>query len=160
MRAGQGAARRRRPSAAVAGFTLIEMLIVLVILAAATGVVGLAVPEWRARSALREAGAGLERLLAQARDTALRRQVPVLVRFDPEDRRIGIPVLGRWQAVPAGLDLTLTGAAIEPDGDTPALLFLGDGSSSGGFLTLSRGERRLTLRVAWLTGAVRQETSP
>ncbi|KGM34084.1 hypothetical protein P409_12185 [Inquilinus limosus MP06] len=152
--------RRRRPSAAAAGFTLIETLIVLVILAAAMGVIGLAVPEWRARSALREAGAGLERLLAQARDTALRRQVPVLVRFDPEDRRIGIPVLGRWQAVPAGLDLTLTGAAIEPGGDTPALLFLGDGSSSGGLLTLSRGDRRLALRIAWLTGAVWQEVAP
>lgn len=142
------------------GFTLIEMLIVLVILGLATAVVGLAVPEWRARSALREAGAEVERLLAQARGTALRQQSPVLVRFDPEDRRIGIPALDRWQTVPAGVDLTLTGAAIAPGGDTPALLFLGDGSSSGGVLTLNRGDLRLALRIAWLTGTVRQEDAP
>ncbi len=115
------------------------MLIVLAILGLALAVVGLAVPDWRARSALREAGAGLERLLTQARDTALRQQSPVLVRFDPEDRRIGIPALNRWQAVPDGVELALTGAAIEPGGDAPALLFLGDGSSSGSVLTLSRG---------------------
>ncbi len=115
-----------------AGFTLIEMLIVLVILGVAMGVVGLAVPEWRDRSALREAGAGLERLLAQARDAALRQHSPVLVRFDPEDRRIGIPALERWQTLPDGVELTITGAAITPDDDSPALLFLGDGSSSGG----------------------------
>ncbi|MGF6227683.1 general secretion pathway protein H [Inquilinus ginsengisoli] len=146
--------------ARTAGFTLIEMLIVLVILGLATAVVGLAVPEWRARSALREAGAGVERLLAQARDTALRQQSPMLVRFDPEGRRFGIPALDRWQTVPDGVDLTLTGAAIAPGGNVPALLFLGDGSSSGGVLTLNRGEHRLALRIAWLTGTVRQEATP
>ncbi|MGK9230387.1 prepilin-type N-terminal cleavage/methylation domain-containing protein [Inquilinus limosus] len=149
--------RRFRPPPGSAGFTLIEMLIVLVILGLAMAVVGLAVPDWRARSALREAGAGLERLLTQARDAALRQRTPVLVRFDPEDRRIGIPALDRWQAVPDGFELTLTGAAIEPGGDAPALLFLGDGSSSGGVLTLARGDHRLALRIAWLTGGVRQE---
>ncbi|MDR6290870.1 general secretion pathway protein H [Inquilinus ginsengisoli] len=145
---------------AVRGFTLIEMLIVLVILGLTMAVVGLAVPEWRTRSALRETAAGLERLLTQAHDAALRQQAPLLVHFDPEARRIGIPALGRWQAVPDGFDLTLTGAAIGRDGDVPALLFLGDGSSSGGILTLGRGDRRLSLRIAWLTGTISQESPP
>lgn len=158
--AGDLGVRRLGCPSRLSGFTLIEMLIVLVTLGLAAAVVGLAVPEWRARSALRETGAGVERLLAQARDAALRQQSPVLVRFAPEDRRIGIPALDRWQALPDGVELTLTGAAIAPGGGTPALLFLGDGSSSGGLLTLHRGEYRLALRIAWLTGAVRQEDVP
>jgi general secretion pathway protein H len=143
-----------------AGLTLIEMLIVLLILGLGAAVVGLAVPQWRARSAMREAAAGMERLLVQAHDTALRRQSPVLVRFDPEGRRIGIPALDRWQAVPDGFDLTLTGAAIGREGQAPVLLFLGDGTSSGGILTLGRGDNRVALRISWLTGGIRQDTAP
>ena len=142
------------------GFTLIEMLIVLLILGLGAAVVGLAVPQWRARSAMREAAAGMERLLVLAHDTALRRQSPVLVRFDPEGRRIGIPALDRWQGVPSGFDLTLTGAAIGQEAQAPALLFLGDGTSSGGILTLSRDDNRVALRISWLTGGIRQETAP
>jgi general secretion pathway protein H len=136
------------------GFTLLELLVALVILALGSAIVVAGIPDWQGRTELREAAAGIERLLVQARDEAMRGEGAVAVEYDAEGRRVGIPALNQWREVPGGLSIDVLGTAAALDPEVLAIVFLGDGTSTGGAIRLGRGSRSVTLRVAWLTGGI------
>lgn len=136
------------------GFTLLEMLIVLVIIGLGAGVVGSALPDWRARSEMRTSAAAIESLLVRARTEALLRQSAVTVRFEPEAARIGVPVLAMWHSLSRDAVVTVTGATVATRPEAPSITFLSDGTSTGGTVTLEDGSRRAIIRVQWLTGRI------
>lgn len=148
MNAGRGAAGRSR------GFSLLEVLLVMVLIAAtgvlAAGVVGGGFARMELRSHVRDIATQLRFTRARALATG----VPQTFSIDPAGRV--------WQAadnnsgeVPDSLGIHFAGAReVQPADGVGAIVFFGDGASTGGRVQLSRGEAAFDIDVAWLTGSV------
>ena len=138
-----------------AGFTLLELLLVIVLMAVALGVLsfglGRGLEAARERQALRD----IVGALRQARTQSVLSGLPQQVRFDLPGHRFQAPgqALGHW---PADLGLQLTTAADLG----AAVAFFPDGSSSGGHLLLARGAQAWRIDVGWLLGDVRLQALP
>jgi general secretion pathway protein H len=144
---------------AARGFTLIEMLVVLTILA----LVMVLVPPFLAGGQARaEFTATAQQIAAALRDTrglAIRRGHTATFAVDFAAGAYGTSDGGRIRHVPKGLRLLVYTPAGEPVGtDIGVIRFFADGSSTGGEVRLLQGERRSNVRVDWLTGRVSLET--
>ncbi|MGY4494924.1 GspH/FimT family protein [Pseudomonas sp. TE3610] len=137
------------------GFTLLELLLVIALMAVALGVLGVGLGRGMEAARERQALRDIVGALRQARTQSVLSGVPAQVRFDLPGHRFQAPgqAQGRW---PADLALQLTTAADLG----PAVAFYPDGSSSGGNLLLARGERRWRIDVSWLLGDVRLQVLP
>lgn len=141
--------------AAQRGFTLLELLMVLVIAAAGYALVvrftagGVSGAELK--SAARAVAAGLR----DARGTAIARQESAALVLDLEHRSFEVSGRGRARSLPERLELKLYTAQSEiVDEKRGAIRFYPDGSSTGGRVTVASGERRFLVDVDWLTGRV------
>jgi general secretion pathway protein H len=136
-----------------AGFTLIEMLVVLVILGLT---VALIVSRGPARSTgfdLRATAGDIAQQLRLARSEAIAADRITRFTVDPADRRyetngVAGPLL------PPELALAMTTATGGAPRPLSAITFAPDGSSSGGRVVLVAGARALAVVVDWLTGRV------
>lgn len=136
---------------AQAGFTLLELLAVLVILALAASV-GISVGHGsletaRVRSFLVQSQA----LLREARIAAIETRVETAVVIDARARRLSFPAGGRSLGFPPGVSLDAKVASPE-GGGLPAIRFFPSGGSSGGELAFGFRGRSYALRINWLTG--------
>jgi general secretion pathway protein H len=136
------------------GFTLLELLLVLAIIAVAmllgAGVLGRGMDGLRLRSAANGIAAQLRFTRAQALATG-------------EPQRFTIdPAAHAWQApkdrhgdVPARAAIVFTGAReAQPAEGQGAIVFFPDGASTGGRVRLQQGAAAWQVDVAWLTGQV------
>ena len=138
---------------AEAGFTLLEMTIVLVILGLALGLLALRGPMRSRGLELRAATEQLAQTLRAARAAAIAGDHAVGVALQPGGYRVGA---GRFHPLP-GLTLsatTLLGAA------QPGIRFAADGSSSGGLVAIADGAKEARIAIDWLTGRVRIADAP
>jgi general secretion pathway protein H len=135
---------------AVGGFTLLELLMVIALMAIALGALsvglGQGLDAGRDRQALREMVAALR----QTRTQAVLSGAPMQLRFDLTRRSFQVPGRAPRQW-PGNLAVQLTTA--EQLG--PAVAFFPDGSSSGGHLLVERAGQRWRIDVGWLNGNVR-----
>jgi general secretion pathway protein H len=141
----------RRPR----GFTLLEVLMVLVIAAAGFALVvrftGAGVSGAELKSAARSVAAGLR----EARGTAIATQESAAMLVDLDRRTIEVTGAAKPRALPERLELKLFTAQSEvQDERRGAIRFFPDGSSTGGRVTVASGERRFLVDVDWLTGRV------
>jgi general secretion pathway protein H len=138
-----------------AGLTLLELLAVVAVMA----LLLLAVPRLGGGTDGRERAArAIAATLAEARAEAVRTAEPVAVAFDIEGGAYGLGAAR--EALPEGVALaveTAAEAALAPD--RPAILFLPDGSSTGGRVVVEAGGRASALTVRWLTGAIEHRTT-
>jgi general secretion pathway protein H len=145
---------RARPAFTLPGFTLLEMLVVLLVLAlAATAVPRLwgAGRAGLARAAAEEAAAALR----EARSEARRSGAATRVVFDTVLARIRAP--GRpARQLPAGAVLAAEGVP-EPGGEPGqvAIRFDAEGGSSGGRVRVALGSAVAGVEVDWVTGHAR-----
>jgi general secretion pathway protein H len=137
------------------GFTLLELLLVLVIAAAGYALVvrftsgGVSGAELK--SAARAVAAGLR----DARGTAIAKQESSALTLDLEHRTFFVQGAARSRKLPERLELKLYTAQSEVvDERRGSIRFYPDGSSTGGRVTLASGERKLLVDVDWLTGRV------
>jgi len=138
-----------------AGFTLIELVVVLAIIAV---VLAIAVPSLGRRpsrleliAAAREMAAGLR----ATRSIAVATNRPQIFAVDTEQALYRPAGDAAPRALPRGTTLLLQTAAEEVAGRTTgAIRFLPDGSSTGGGVTLMRDGRTVQILVDWLTGGV------
>ena len=143
--------------ASARGFTLIEILVVLSIMAIGAAIVipmvsGSGATTGELKSAAREIAAGLR--LARSEAVATRRETAVTL--DLEARKFRVAAGGREVALPPKVDLKLFTAQSDlTDGKRGAIRFFPDGGSNGGRVTLAAGERTYEVDVDWLTGRVR-----
>lgn len=136
------------------GFTLLELLLVLVLAGAAYALVARAGVGGMSGAELKSAARAVAAGLRDARGTAIARQSPAALTLDLERR--SMEVTGRRsRELPQRLDLKLYTAQSEIVSDKRgAIRFYPDGSSTGGRVTLASGERKLLVDVDWLTGRV------
>jgi general secretion pathway protein H len=142
-----------RRAGTTAGFTLIEMLVVLVILGLT---VALIVSRGPARSTgfdLRATAGDIAQQLRIARSEAISSDRSTRFSLDPADRRyetngVAGPLL------PPELSLTMTTATGGAARPLAAITFAPDGSSSGGRVVLVAGANAMAVVVDWLTGRV------
>lgn len=138
------------------GFTLVEIIVVLVLLAfSATLVFGLNLRQ-RDKFLLRDFGVSLGSYLQLARSTALTQGRSGRCYLDVESGRIVCPIMPRSLAVPPGLGIALPGVTTEPTSDDRVLLmeFYMDGSASGGDIALEYREYSGLISVDPLLGEI------
>jgi len=139
------------------GFSLVELLIVLVLVMALFGLVGGSLSRSlgaaELRNEVREVIAGLR----HTRGQAVIGKSEQIFRVDADNLTWQAP--GREpQRLPEGLDITLTTARSELTGENAGgIRFYPDGSSTGGSVLLQVGERKWYVTVGWLTGEISQD---
>ena len=137
-----------------AGFTLIEMLAVLAVLALAAALVVMHGPQRSPALDLRTAVQQVAGTLRLARSRAIAGNRDVGVTFDTAARSVRLDGTGA-RALPPGVAITVTALMGETAGERlAAIRFAPDGSSTGGQVDLDGAGRRVRIGVEWLTGRV------
>lgn len=137
------------------GFTLLELMIVLVLGAVAYGVI-LGAPFGKASAGdLKAAARSLASGLRTAQSKAMVSRRDALLTLDMESREFTVADEGTVRKISDRIDVKLYTALSEVANERRgAIRFYPDGSSTGGRITLSSGERRFLVDVDWLTGRV------
>jgi general secretion pathway protein H len=142
----------RTDRAAEAGFTLIEILVVLVILALTVTLLVARGPARNAGLEARAAASEVVQTLRIGRSRAIAEDRPVAVMLDLPSHRLALDGVLR-AALPGWIPL----AARMADGTEPRRAvfdFAPDGSATGGIVALGKPGRRVLVSVDWLTGRV------
>ena len=137
------------------GFTLLEMLVVIALIGLAAVAVSVSVTNGLASARVRAASSELAGALRATRAQAIvhaQEQV-----FDVDTRANSYNGAKHHDvALPKGLKVSITSAKEDrPNDHTGRIRFFPDGSSTGGRITLTAGQREWHVNVSWLTGQVR-----
>jgi len=136
------------------GFTLLEMLVVILLIGIAAAAVSVSVTQGlasaRINAASGEIAAALRATRAQAIVQGKQQVFDVDIRndtwSDPKHKGVRLPT---------GLKISITSALEDrPNDYTGRIRFFPDGSSTGGPITLPSGSRQWRINVSWLTGQV------
>jgi general secretion pathway protein H len=161
---------RRRPATVgirartrAGGFSLLEMLLVVALIAAtgllAAGMLTGGLERMQLKSSAQEIASQLRYTRAHAIATG----TPQRFTIDPGAHTWQAPN-GRDGDVPERLGITFTGAReVQARSDEGAVVFFGDGASTGGRVQVSFRTAAWNVDVAWLTGEVtlrRGEATP
>jgi general secretion pathway protein H len=137
------------------GFTLLEMLAVILLIGIAAAAVSVSVTQGLASARINAASSELAATLRATRAQAIVKGAQQ--NFDVDTRTDTYLNLKRQAvALPKGLKLSITSAKDDqPNDHTGRIRFFPDGSSTGGRITLTSGKREWHINVSWLTGEVR-----
>lgn len=135
------------------GFTLIEVLVVLVILALTMAIVVPAISKGQGDS-LDDVARDLLVTLRKARSDAVLGQRTSVVLVDVSGRRYWQERDGRDNPIPRNMTVTASVATSELNNGVAGIRFFPDGSSSGGFIQLSMAESASRVQIDWLSGRV------
>jgi general secretion pathway protein H len=123
------------------GFTLIEMIVVLAVMALVLGLVVTRGPLHSQRIDLDATAREVAGALRLARSRAIAEEQPVTVSFGAGGYRLDSREPSAWPA-----DVVWRGNQL--------IVFLPDGGASGGRIALGSGAQVVTIDVDWLTGRV------
>ncbi len=137
------------------GFSLLEMLLVLVLIAAASLLAMAAFGGGLRGAVLHAAAKDVAAQLRFTRAVAISSGQPQDFTVDPQSRRWQA-AKGRKGRLPDTGELVFTGAReVQPEPGKGAVRFFPDGAATGGRLRLSANGGGWDVDVAWLTGEVR-----
>lgn len=142
----------RKFSARSGGFTLVELLVVLVIAALVLALVGTSISRSISGAEMRTAARKLAANIRYTRTHAILTKSEQVFLVDTENRSY---TAAERQPVelPEGMEVLLTTARSELTSETVGgIRFYPDGGSTGGSVKLEANERIYTINVAWLTG--------
>ncbi|MGY6555622.1 MAG: GspH/FimT family pseudopilin [Wenzhouxiangella sp.] len=136
------------------GFSLMELMVVIVMIGLLMSVVGVSVSRSVAGAEIRNAEREIVAALRHTRGQAIIQREQKVFMVDANNRS--------WQAagqpavtLPDGLEITLNTARSELTGEgAGGIRFFPDGASTGGSVVLTAQEREWHIAVEWLTGEI------
>jgi general secretion pathway protein H len=132
------------------------MLVVMVIMVLAYTMTAPMISAGVSGAELKAAARQIATGLRKARSEAVTRKDEVALTVDVERRQFELSGDKRIYRLPEKIDVSLFTAQSELMNDkTGAIRFYPDGSSTGGRVTISRGERKYLVDVDWMTGRVK-----
>lgn len=141
------------PRTPAAGFTLLEMLLVLTVLAMAAGIAAPRLTRLPERSLLQSESSAAIALFGRARLAAISGNKPVAAAINVEEP--SIEAAGKRHVFDDGTSLSLrTGASLMAGPAAGRIVFFPDGSNSGGLLEIMRGGAKRIVRIDWLSGRI------
>lgn len=134
------------------GFTLVELLVVLGLIALSVGLVATSISRSVSGAESRQAARNMVAALRYTRTQAILNKTQTVFVVDTEQRSYQAP--GRDVVVlPEGMDVVLTTARSELTSENAGgIRFFPDGGSTGGHVELVVNGREYRVDVAWLTG--------
>lgn len=135
------------------GFTLIEVLVVLGIMALVMALVVPAISKTRGGS-LDDVARDVQSELRKARSGSVLAQQSRAVFIDVNGRGFWLESPAQRKTIPDSLTVSASVADSERRNGLAGIRFFPDGSSTGGFVRLSVGDSALRVEVDWLTGRV------
>lgn len=133
------------------GFTLLELLVVLVLAGLLTAAVSFAFPAIRTVS-LDKIASQLVSELRTVRNTAILIDEAVDFEISVDGRAFRTPQ-GEG-SLPKDIELTVTSARELGNDDWSVVRFYPEGASSGGTVAVMRGDERVKIVVNWLTSRI------
>jgi general secretion pathway protein H len=135
-----------------AGFTLVELLAVMVIISLVLGLVATSISRSISGAESRVAARKIVASLRYTRARAILDKTETVFVVDTETRSYRAP--GRPEVIlPEGIEVSLTTARSELTSEAAGgIRFFPDGGSTGGHVDLAVNERLYRVDVAWLTG--------
>ncbi len=146
-----------RHARAQAGFSLIEMVAVIVLIGIAISVVSLSFSKSLSNTKIQGASRDLVAALRYTRGQAIVKGQQTALDLDLQNNTYQAP--GRALVkLPAEMRMTLLTADIEQTSATSGRIrFFPDGASTGGHISVFMGQREWRINVSWLTGQVVRE---
>lgn len=140
---------------AAQGFTLLELIIVLLISVLGFAVIGSNISSGNQTTRLQAAARDIASALRYAHGQALMSRQPVSVAVNLSENSYRISNRDKIYHLDERIAISLTIAEEEfADGQEGSIRFFGDGSSTGGRITLEWGPQLRRIDVNWMTGAV------
>lgn len=137
------------------GFTLIELLVVLVIIIIGFSAISISISSGNDTAELKAAARDIISAFRYARGQALMAHQQITVDFDLEENTYTLSNRERVYNIPDDISLTIVTAQSELTGQNQgSIRFYGDGSSTGGRVTLTRNNIKQQIDINWLTGGV------
>lgn len=137
------------------GVSLIEMLLVIALIAGISVLAATALTGGFKGAALRGSAKEIAAQLRFTRTQAIATGRPQRFTVDPDAHRWTAPQ-GRRGEIPESVRVSFIGAReVQPRRGEGAIVFFGDGASTGGRVRLETGTAAWLVDVAWVTGEVR-----
>lgn len=136
-----------------AGFSLLEMMIALAILALASTIAGVAFSRSSVGFRFDAAAQELALSLREAQARALRSGRDVALTIDVDKRSYRLQADPTVE-LPSEAELRVVSAGEAMAGRQPAIIFSPEGGSTGGSITMRLQDRSAVITIDWLTGAV------
>jgi general secretion pathway protein H len=137
------------------GFTIIELLVVMAVMAMAYALAGPMVSSGATGAELKASARQLAAGLRKARSDAISRRREAVLTVDVEAHQFRLSDDPRVYQLPKSVAVKLFTAQSElVSGTAGAVRFFPDGGSTGGRITLSARDRNYDVDINWLTGQV------
>lgn len=137
-----------------AGFTLFEVIAVLVIAALTVGALTFVTRPTSGRAQLSAVAGTVAAGLRHTRGRAIKRGRELVARINVAQKRISWDTERVPLTLQRNIEIKATTAKSEIDGATAGIRFFPNGSSTGGRLQLTSNGTRYDVAVNWLTGRV------
>lgn len=136
------------------GFTLLELLVVLVIMALGFSAIAISLSSGNEATELKATARDIASGLRYARGTSLMSHREATLTIDFAENQYAVTGQDKIHSIPQNIDVTMhTGQSELVDG-TGSIRFFPDGSSSGGWIKLEHGKLAWRIDINWLTGQV------
>lgn len=141
------------------GFTLLELTVVLFVVVLGFSVIGLNLASGNDSTEVKAAARDIVSALRYARGQALATHQEATVDVNLNDNSYTVSGRDKRYQIPKAMDVTVVTAQTELTGEGMASIrFFADGSSTGGRITLERGETSWKVDINWLTGQIELES--